>query len=142
MNVAKVTPQEYADKWARRTAAAVPDYRAGVARVTEAPGQKAAAKVDKMRQNVNAALDSGKWESRVAGVTLPEWKSAAIEKGAARIGAGVEAAKGDMVRFGTELLQHTDTVAAEVAAMPDLSLADRIQRAVHNMTRMAEFSRS
>lgn len=140
--MARVTPQEYAEKWARRTAAAVPDYRSGVQRVTEAPGVQAAAKVDKMRQNVNAALDSGKWEARVAGVSLAEWKQAAIDKGAARIGAGVEAAKPDMVRFGTELLAHVDTVSAEVAAMPDLSLADRIQRAVHNMTRMAEFQRS
>lgn len=140
--MAKVNAQEYADKWARNTAAAVPDYKRGIEKVSVAPGEQAAAQVGKMRQNVNAALDDGTWERRVRGVSLQEWKRSALEKGANRISAGVEAAKPGQVQFATELLAHVDTVSAEVAAMPNLTLDDSIARATHNMRRMAEFTRS
>ena len=40
--MAKVTPQEFAEKWARRTQGATQDYIRGIDRVTEAPGVKAA----------------------------------------------------------------------------------------------------
>src|SRR5574341_549499 len=40
--MSKVTPQEYAEKWARRTRGATQDYVTGVSRVTQAPGAKAA----------------------------------------------------------------------------------------------------
>jgi len=62
----RVTPAEFVEKHNRRTKAALEDLRRGVEAVTEAPGAKAAAKADKMRANLLEALDSGKWQRRVA----------------------------------------------------------------------------
>jgi len=41
--MARVNASEYAEKWGRRTKVATEDYRKGVERVSQAPGEKAAA---------------------------------------------------------------------------------------------------
>ena len=137
-----MTPQDYADKWARRTSAATQDYAKGINAVTEAPGIKAAAKAEKLLASLMEMINSGKWARRVAGVSLQDWKNAAINKGQGRIAAGVENAKTDMTKFATELLAFEKTVQAEVEAMPDTDLEARILRANHFMRRMAEFERA
>lgn len=141
-NMAKVTPAEYAEKWARRTAAATADYTRGVARVTEAPGIAAAAKQDKMLAQLTESILNGTWARRVAGVSLQSWKDSATTKGAPRIAAGVQAAQADMQRFGTELLARIDSVKGTIDQMPDLTLEDRIQRSVAFQRAMAEFKRA
>ncbi len=140
--MAKVTPQEFASKWARRTSAATGDYTRGIDRVTEAPGIKAAAKADKLIAELTRVINDGTWQERVSSVTLQQWKTAAKDKGAGRIAAGVQAAEGDMQRFAGELLQAVDSAKAEVDAMPDLTLEDRIQRSVAFQRRMSEFKRT
>lgn len=138
----RVTPAEFAEKWARRTSGATADYTKGIDRVTVAPGQLAAAKEEKLVAGFTAAIASGKWRDRVAGVSLTEWKTKAKEKGAGRIASGVSGASQDMLKFGQELLAFEDTVQAEVNAMPDLTLEDRIQKSVAWQRRMSTFKRS
>ena len=84
----------------------------------------------------------GTWQERVSGVSLSSWKASAKDKGAGRISAGVQGAQQDVQRFATELLQAVDSASAEVNAMPDLTLEDRIQKSVAFQRRMAEFKRS
>ena len=140
--MARVNAQEFAEKWSRRTAAATGDYTRGVQRVREAPGAKAAAKVDKYLAGVQASVQEGKWQARVGRVSLSEWQRAATEKGAGRISAGVQSATGDMQRFGQELLSHIDSVKNETDNMPDNTLEDRIQRMVSFSRGMSQFRRS
>lgn len=138
----RVNAQEFAEKWQRRTSGATADYTRGINRVSIAPGAQAAAKQDKLVANFNESVQSGKWAQRVSSVSLQEWKSKATEKGAGRISSGVQAAQTDMQRFGTELLAFEETVQAEINAMPDLTLEDRIQRSTAWQRRMATFRRS
>lgn len=140
--MAKVTPAEFAEKWARRTSAATADYTKGIQRVTEAPGVKAAAKQDKFVARLMESINDGTWARRVSGVSLQEWKDAAINKGSGRISAGVQAAQADMQKFGTELLAQIDTVVATVNAMPDTTLDERIAKSVAFQRAMADFKRS
>lgn len=140
--MARVTPAEFAEKWARRTKGATADYTRGIERVSEAPGAKAAARADKMLAGVQEAISTGKWQARVGAVPLSEWKAKATQKGAPRIAAGVDGATADMARFGGELLAAVDGAVAEIAAMPDATLEDRITRATSYMRRMSEFRRS
>lgn len=139
--MAKLTGMEAAEKHARRLSAATEDIRQGVNRVTVAPGQLAAAKVDKMRQNLLASIDDGTWATNVAKVTLPEWKADMLEKGVNRIGPGVQAAIPKTAVFFDELFEHQDVIVGEIEHMPDLTLDDNIARATHNMRRMADFKR-
>ncbi len=140
--MAKVTPQEYAEKWARRTSAATEDYKKGVSRVTIAPGIQAAEKQEKLVQNFNQSVTDGTWARRVAGVSLQEWKEKAGNKGAGRIASGVQGAQAGQVRFATELLSAVDSAKATVDVMPDLTLEDRIQKSIAWQRIMSEFRRS
>jgi len=137
----KLSPAEVADKHARRLKAATEDIRIGVERVTEAPGAKAAAKAEKMKQNLVAAIDSGKWQKRVSSVTLDEWKSKMIAKGLGRIASGVDAALPKTTEFHAQLQDHQSGIDAQIAKMPDLTLEDNIQRMVQQVRGMKKFVR-
>jgi len=102
----------------------------------------AADKIDKMRTNVIKAIDDGKVERGLRRVSLSDWQSAMINKGVPRITQGLEQAETKIVEFNREFYPHLERVQAEVDAMPDTTLEDNIARAVHNIRRNAEFTRS
>lgn len=135
----KVTPAEFVEKHARRTVAAIEDYKKGISKVTAAPGKKAAAKQGKMKANINKAIDSGKWARRVAAVPLEDWKSQSVEKGAGRIPAGVAGSASKVHAFAEQVLPVLARIKGEVDAMPDLTLEDGIARMTHQVREMAKF---
>jgi hypothetical protein len=137
----KITPQEFADKHARRLKASVQDIQTGIERVTDSPTAKAADKQAKMLQNVTAAIQSGKWAARLKSVSLEDWKAAAINKGLGRIASGIDGANAKMVAFGTQLLSFEATVKTKLDKMPDLTLEDSINRASTWMREMSKFQR-
>jgi len=135
----RVTPGEFVEKHNRRTKAALEDLRRGVEAVTEAPGAKAAAKADKMRANLLEALDSGKWQRRVAAVGVDDWKRAMIEKGVNRVAGGLDGAREKVAQFAEQLLSHQASLKDKVDAMPDLTLEDSIARATEWIRGMSKF---
>lgn len=137
--MARVNPQEFADKWRRRIGAATEDMRRGIERTTVAPGERAAANQDAMINGINEAVNSGRWARRVRGVTLQEWKDATINKGVGRVAQGAQAAESKMVRVAQELLPAVDAAAAEARALPKVTIEDSINRAATFMRRMREF---
>lgn len=140
--MARVTPEEYQEKHARRLKGATEDIRRGVERLTENPAAKAAAKQDKMRNNLMSAIDSGKWKRGLGRVTLDSWKSDMINKGVGRIAAGIDGAKDKVISFASELLPHIDKVKTEVDKMPDVTLDDNINRMTTFIRGMAKFKRT
>ena len=137
----KLTPGEAQEKHARRLKGATEDIRRGVSRVSEAPGQAAAAKVDKFRQNLMASIDNGKWARRVASVSLSEWQTLMAEKGIPRIAAGVDASAAKTEEFFTQLFAHQEGLERKVASMPDLTLEDSINRMTTWVRGMSDFQR-
>ena len=135
----RTSPEEYADKLIRRTQGASQDYTAGIRRVTQAPGAAAAAKEAKYLTGVQEAVASGLWKQRVGSVSLADWQQASVEKGAARLGAGVAASRAKIVSTATQLLAAVDSARSKVRSMPDTTLQDRINRSVAYQTEMAKF---
>lgn len=125
--MARVTAEQAARKWAQRTAAATEDYRQGVQRVTQAPGQAAAAKVDTYRDRTMQAVN--KWQRKVAAVPLGDWQQMTMTKGAANIATGVQAAQPKMANAMSKVLSDVDAVVAQVKSMPNTTLDQRIARA-------------
>jgi hypothetical protein len=64
-----------------------------------------------------------------------------VKKGIPRISQGIDAAAPKVEAFFAEFFPHLEKIEAEVKAMPDLTLEDNIQRAVHAMRRASEFKR-
>ena len=138
----KVNAVEFREKHARNLKASVPDIRRGIERVTESPMEKAVAQKDKMRANLMAALDDGKWERGLGRVSLAEWKTKFLNKGVAAIAAGVDASSSKIEKFAGELLSHEASLQAEVDRMPNQTLEDSIGRMTAWTRGMATFKRS
>lgn len=132
------TPESITAKWASRTAGATQQVIEGVARVTVAPGQKAAAQKAAYLANIQAKVD--KWERNVSRVSLQEWQ-ASTTAGAQRIAAGVQAKQGKMRDFLTTFLPHVERVQQRVQAMPRGNMEQNIARMVENVRGMAEYRR-
>ena len=134
----KLTPQEAAQKWANRTAAATPDVQRGVERTTRAPGAAAAAQGAKWHAKVTAARP--KFERNVGAVSLQAWQAATIA-GVGRIAAGVEAKKGKMEAFQVAFFAHLDRGKASIDNMPTASLEQSIAKMTAQVRHNAAFQR-
>lgn len=139
--MAKKTPAEAVEKWARNLKGAVPDITAGVERVTEAPGKKAAAAADKMLANLTEKVRDGTWAARVGAVSLEEWKKLMLDKGIGRIAAGVDGATAKTEAFFSQLFAYQDSISTKLDRMPDLTLEDSINRMTTWVRDMAKFSK-
>ena len=137
--MAKVTPEQYAEKQARNLKNSLPDIRMGIERVSSAPGQKAAAAQQRMKDNLNKSIDDGRWAKKVAGVSLEEWKTAALNKGVDRIASGIDSAHDKQVQMAGRLLAAVDQSASKVRAMPKGTLSVSIARMTAFVTDMSKF---
>lgn len=136
----RIDPAAATEKWAGRLAGATQEIQAGINRVTEAPGAKAAAKKQKWIQAVNASQD--KWERNVRAVSLEKWKTLALTVGVPRIAQGAAAKKGKYTDFARDFYPHLDAGIQKLASMPDITLEDRINKAVAMMRHNSTFKRS
>jgi len=137
--MAKVTAEEFAEKYARRMKGAIPDIQRGIERVSEAPTKRAAAKKEKMRARVLEAIDTGRWEAGLNAVSLEAWKAEITEKGISRIPQGVDRATGKVADFARKLLPYQDALAKKIQTMPDLTLEDAVNRAAEWIRGMSKF---
>jgi len=139
--MARVTPEEYQEKQARRLKASREDMIKGINAVTKSPGESAAEQEDLLIARFTEAVRSGKWKKNVMGVSLEDWKGKFIGKGVDRVGPGIDAAKEKTIKSATKLLANVDTVSAEVKRMPKGTIEDSIARMTHSARRMHELSK-
>lgn len=136
--MARMSAQEMQDKWSRRLKGAGQDISAGIDRVAQAPGQKAAAQQNAMLTNLQARVADGTWAKQVAGVSLEQWKNAAKSKGVGRIAAGVDASKDKTTNMFGKVLSAVDGAVQVVEQTPRGDLQTNINRAVTFMNEMAK----
>ena len=137
----KLTPEEFADKHARRLKGAIDDMRAGIERVDEAPGKKAAAKKAKWADRMSRTETHDKWAKRVGEVPLDSWKKKMTDKGLPRVAGGIDDARDKVVNFAEALIDHQNAGLKDIEKMPDLTLEDSIARAQAWIRHMAKFKR-
>jgi hypothetical protein len=136
--MAKLTAQEYAEKWARRLKGSTEDIRRGIDRVIEAPGEAAARSKDLMLQKVTAAINDGTWESQVRSVSKEDWQRAAKDKGIGRIAQGVDSAAPRQAAMADRLLAAVDSSVAAANRVKRGTLEDNIQRMTIFVRSMSE----
>ena len=123
-----MTPAENTESWKSKTKNATEKYKRGIQATAVHPGEEAAKNIDKMRQNFNNAIDSGKTEKALRGYSKADWQKMAVEKGAGRIAAGVEGASDKMQTFFSWLEGAMNPIMAQVHQMPSLTLDNNIER--------------
>ena len=126
--MARLTPEEYASKQARNLKNSLPDIRSGIERVSTAPGASAAAAQSRMKDNLIRSIDDGRSAAKVRGVSLEEWKTAALTKGVDRIAQGIDQAHDKQVQMAGRLLAAVDSAAQKSNALPKGTIQDSIAR--------------
>lgn len=127
-NKVKVTPEQFAARWGTGLKGSIERIREGVERVAVAPGEAAAAAVDKWHSSISSATTRDKWARRVAAVSLPDWQRAMLQKGVNRISDGVDNATPKMVQYGTALIEHQNRLLTQLDQLPNVTLEDSIRR--------------
>lgn len=140
--MARVTPEQFQQKHAANLKAAIPYMQQGIQSVTIAPTSQAADKIQKLKANLNAAIDSGKMAKRMRAVTLDQWKGAMLNKGVNRVATGIDAAAADVTAFASQLLPYVDSQVAIIDKMPDATLEDSLNRVTTFIRGMAKFQRT
>lgn len=139
--MARLTPQQAAEKWQRNLTSSTPDIQAGVNRVTVNPAEQAIAQKQKMVTNWNAAINDGKWERGLQNVTLQSWKDSMLNKGIARIQQGAAAGMSKYQQYQQDVQPFMDNLQAQVNAMPSTTLEDNIARMTAWVRGMAGYQR-
>lgn len=134
--MAMPTAQEAAQRWVQNTSGATQRYTDGVNAVTTSPGQAAARQADLWAANVAAAKQ--KFAANSAKVSLDQWKTAAVQKGAQRLASGVQAAQGNYEQALGKLLPY---IASAVQGLPARgNLEANINRMTGFVRKMAQYS--
>ena len=130
MGKSKVTlsPQQISDKWNKRMKNSITDIQTGIDAVTESPTAKAASKADKMLQNLQASVQSGKWANSLNAVSLADWKQKTKEKVAQRMATGVDQAMSKRQKFDQYLVNTINAGLGTVNSMPDMTFEDSVNR--------------
>jgi len=139
--MAKMDAKDFAEKWQKNMAGSTAYISKGIDRVTESPMEKAAAKQDKMLNNLNEAVQKGKWKRGLESVTLDEWKKKFKDQGVARIAGGASAAVPKMQRFADQLLPFQDAAKRKIDAMPDTTFEDRLNKSQAWIREMHKFEK-
>lgn len=127
--MAKVNAQQYADKWGRRTSAAVQDMLAGVDRTTKDPGALAAAAKTLWAQRLADPTVQNSWAANVQKGGGANWKNAMKVKAAARVPQGIQLAQQTKIQRWTNLLSAVDAAVADANAHPRGDINANIARA-------------
>ena len=114
-------------KWSTRTSAAQQDYVNGVQNTTKDPTQLAINNQARAVSNYTAALQSGKWATRLRNVGKTGWQQAVAAK-ASNFSTGVQNAETKFVGAFTRLLAFENTLQSQVDAMPNVTDTDRENR--------------
>lgn len=136
--MARVTGQQWAEKWGRRLKGSTQDIASGIARVSEAPGVAAAKQAGTMLTNLAARVQDGTWQKNVAGVSLQDWQKAATTKGVPRIAAGVDQAMPNAAAMADRLLSAVDQAVAIANQQPRGDLEANINRSATFQREMAK----
>lgn len=113
-----------AQRWQQGFGAAGPKWAAGIESVTTPPGQLAAAAQARYLAGVQSNVS--KWQSRVASVTLQQWKQVSVDKGQGRLASGAQAG---MAKYQQRIAAVLDAEKSIIAGLPPRGTVEQnIQR--------------
>lgn len=136
--MSRLDPTAATAKWVSNLSNSTTSITAGVNGVTVAPGVQAAKQVQTWLAKIQASQQ--KWATNVAAVSLQEWQSAMTQYGIPRISQGAQAKQGKYLAFAQKFYPYLASGVAQVKAMPKVTLADGVNRAVAMINYNAKFS--
>src|SRR5438093_111544 len=117
------------DKQIKNVSNNLQEYRDGINAVEVHPGKEAVKKEAKFKQNLMAAIDSGKWRENTGGYDQDDWKRRTAGTGADRLVQGLEDSRQKSIAFREQLITFQNDLVAKMDAMPDTTPEQREQKA-------------
>ena len=115
---------EAASRWQQGFGAAGPRWAAGIEAFTTPPGQLAAAAAPRYLAGVQQNV--GKYQARVAAVSLAQWKQISVDKGQGRLASGAQAG---MAKYQARIGPVLDAIKSIVGGLPPRGTVEQnIQR--------------
>lgn len=124
------TAQQMTENWLRGMSGSSEKYKQGIERVNESPTEKAANASQAYLDGVQRGNE--KRVAKLRMVSLQDWKSAAINKGAARLASGASASKAKYQAFTGRYLPYLSSVQSQVHSMPRGDFATNMARCYKN----------
>lgn len=123
----RLSPQQFAEKWARKFGASGEAYKEGVQRVQGNPAEKAIAAKDRLVANFVASVNDGKWEAGLRRTTEQSWKAACVEKGAPALATAARVATEKVARAEAAMGSIRDGIVASLP--PRGTIEENMERA-------------
>lgn len=137
--MATPTAQAVFAKWQQNATNAADRYVQGVQDTDKDIVQLAINAIPRMRTNVLAAIDDGRVANGLRKITTQGIKDAVAAKGKVAFTNGVAGAQTKFEASFAPLLTYIDGVKRQVAAMPNLTDADRDARMLKNVQLMRQY---
>ena len=102
-----------AARWQAGFAGSGARWTAGIQAVDTPPGQAAAAQQSRYVAGVNQ--NANKWATRVASVSLAQWKQVSVDKGASRLAGGAQAG---MAKYQARIAAVLDAERSIISGLP------------------------
>lgn len=127
--MATKTAEQVSQKWLQNISQAQAEMQAGVQATTVAPGQAAAAKVQKWQNSLSNPATVAKWVRNVqAGGSLSAWQQSMENYGIARAIQGAQQKQAKYTNSMNSLLPFIYNLRTQVRTMDDSTPAAREQR--------------
>lgn len=139
--MSRLDPQKWTQKQVARTSAASGDYAEGIRSTDKDPMALATAAIPKWKIRVNEADTEKKLRAGLGRVTKGQWQDAAINKGASRLGPGIQAAAPKVLDFATQMSSHIQQGLSTIEKMPSTTYEERKARATAMMDHNHKFQR-
>lgn len=127
------------NKWKSNSTNNADGYVAGVQNTDKDIVGLAIAAIPRMRANIITAIDSGRVANGLRKITTQGIKDAVAAKGKVAYVNGIDSAQTKFETAFTPLLQYIDGVKRQIAAMPNLTDADRDARMLKNVQLMRQY---
>lgn len=140
--MAQKTADQVSAKWLQNLSASQSEMQAGVQAVTVAPGQAAAAKMQKWINALNDPATQAKWQRNVQiGGALGPWQQAMESYGISRAIQGAQQKQAKYTNAMGPVLQYVYNLRAQVKQMDDSTPAAREQRMLTFVRGMRQYKR-
>lgn len=132
----RLSAEKITKKQVENASRSTESYKDGVMNPRRGAATAALAAAPKRAEAVRISEENKDWEKSMAKVSDDYVKKRAVEIGAPRYAPGIKGAEEKTLKFWRGFKPILDTIEAEVAAMPDVTDADREARMVANVRLM------
>jgi uncharacterized protein YjbJ (UPF0337 family) len=129
-------------KYRDRIAASGPEYEAGVQSPRRSWSEAYKAASERMKAEIQRALEEGRHVAGVDAVGDSGWTTAAVKKGAPRFAAAATIAAEGYGKAVDDVLAAADAAARQAQGMPQTTYEQRKQRALAAMDAIHDYWRS